>query len=530
MSTLKPRNTLDANDWARLSEIPPRLGEAAAHACVRKSGWLSRQCTVQHLAVWRLEWFLIYGNFLMSFPSNGDSALMECMLYLPEATIRRCPSSDEASAGRPHVLEITSFVPRFCGDDDVEPLVLSFEVLDALADWEAALSRITSVQSSLARIVFGAPRNVEHKVHINATEEAGVAKNFGAGLLGPEMLKWIKSQGITAEEMVGNEAVYLSCAKIAMSQDERVGPQSNLRALQGAKAIKIEDFLTAGEPSRLYPNMTLVDSGSQGEVFRANRAADGLLVAVKKVVIKNERQELPGLVNEIALLASADHSNIVKLFACHRSGKEFHLVMEYMAGGKLTDLLDEDGGIVFEEKEIATIMREVLIGLQYLHRGGCMHRDIKSDNVLLNRDGCVKLGDFGFATSLANPSSKRKTMVGTPYWMAPEVARGDPYDMKADVWSCGILLIELCDGLPPHMGINPMRALVKISTQPPPKICGKRRSLSATCHDFCTTLLVKNPSARPTAEEALRHPFVAESNCFPDTSFIAKYLPPEKRK
>ena len=528
----KPQNPQDDNDWVRYSEIPPRLGDIVGQQSPKpwKQGWISCHCLVQDVHVWRLEWFVLNGNFLLAFPSNEVAALMEGMTYLPEAVTRRCIPSDSSSAGRQHVLEVLPFVPRFSGDEFIEPTTLSFESLDHLCDWEAAFLRVTSVKSSLARMTFGKPRNVEHKVHINATEEEGVAKNFGTGLLSPEMLKWMKSQGITAEELSGNEAVYLSCAQIAMSQSDRVGPDSKLKALQGVKNIKLDDFLTPGDPLKLYPNMTLVDSGSQGEVFRANRLSDGQLVAIKKVIIKNERQELPGLVNEIALLASADHTNIVKLFGCHRIGREFYLVMEYMAGGKLTDLLDDDGGIIFEEKEIATIMREVLIGLQYLHQDGCMHRDIKSDNVLLNREGSVKLGDFGFATSLSNPASKRKTMVGTPYWMAPEVARGDPYDMKADVWSCGILLIELCDGLPPHMGINPMRALVKISTQAPPKISGKRRALSPMCHDFCNVLLVKNPGARPTAEQALRHPFVAEANCFPNTGFIAKYLAPEKKK
>jgi hypothetical protein len=188
-----PRNPQDNAEWERFSEVPPRLGDITASNKNRKAGWISRKTVQQEIPVWKLEWFAVAGNFLLSFPTSDTFALMEAMLYLPEATLRRCPASDETCAGRPQCLEIVSFVPPFAGgQQEVEPLVLSFESLDALAAWEAALMRITSIQSALARMSFGLPRNLEHKVHINATEEPGVAKNFGGGLLGPEMAAWMR--------------------------------------------------------------------------------------------------------------------------------------------------------------------------------------------------------------------------------------------------------------------------------------------------------------------------------------------------
>jgi serine/threonine protein kinase len=336
------------------------------------------------------------------------------------------------------------------------------------------------------------------------------------------MVKWLAENGFSEEEMEQHPQLLANCASIVMGQNERIGPNCRLRKLPQSGKNRLEDYVKPGAVGEYYKDLHMIDSGSQGNVYRAVRIADGAAVAIKRVVIKNERTEIPALANEVALLSSCDHANVVRMYDCFRAGREVSIVMEMMDGGKLTDLLEEDPGIgaLFTEPEMATIIREVLLGLEYLHHDGCMHRDIKSDNVLLNSSGDIKLGDFGFATSLN--TAMRKTMVGTPYWMAPEIAKGDPYDYKADVWSVGILFLELCDGQPPMMGINPMRALVKIGTQPPPSIQGHRRNLTKQCYDFAAFLLVKDPKARPTAADALQHPFLSQH--YTSTSFMKEYL------
>lgn len=136
--------------------------------------------------------------------------------------------------------------------------------------------------------------------------------------------------------------------------------------------------------------------------------------------------------------------------------------MELVDGGCLTDVIVDMEP--FPEKMIAFVCRESLKGLAYLHKDFRLHRDIKSDNILMGRNGEVKIADFGFAVNLTSEQDKRKSVVGTPYWMAPELIRGQKYDDKVDVWSLGITAIEMAELEPPYLNEPPLRALLLITT------------------------------------------------------------------
>jgi len=181
-----------------------------------------------------------------------------------------------------------------------------------------------------------------------------------------------------------------------------------------------------------------------------------------------------------------------------------------MQGGCLTDVLEAFDTVQMDEAQIAYLSRESLKALSYIHNLHRIHRDIKSDNVLLGADGSVKLADFGYAAQLTKKQQKRNTVVGTPYWMAPELIRGHDYGTKVDIWSLGIMVMEMAEGEPPYMEFPPLRALFLITTKGIPGL-KEPEKWSRDFQEFFNSCLEKDPESRPDANELLGHPFLKKA-------------------
>ncbi|KAG5518894.1 hypothetical protein PMAC_002425 [Pneumocystis sp. 'macacae'] len=260
--------------------------------------------------------------------------------------------------------------------------------------------------------------------------------------------------------------------------------------------LKLKFICNTQDPSKLYRNFVKIGQGASGGVYTAYQVGTNMIVAIKQINLDHQpKRDL--IINEILVMKRNRHENIDDLW----------VVMEYMEGGSLTDVLMSN---IMTESQIATVVKEVLKGLIYLHSKGVIHRDIKSDNVLLSLEGCIKLTDFGFCAFLNESCAKRTTMVGTPYWMAPEVITRKEYGPKVDIWSLGIMCIEMIDGEPPYLDENPLRALYLIVTNGTPRIT-QLENLSPYFRDFLNQTLQVDPDRRPFASVLLLHGFFDKS-------------------
>lgn len=270
--------------------------------------------------------------------------------------------------------------------------------------------------------------------------------------------------------------------------------------------------------------LALLGEGSFGAVYRAEHKATGAVVAVKIIPEAglgsggDHGSEADKIMSEIDILSRCDSPFIVGYFECfvkrptkRLDNGEMWIVMEYCEGGSMSDLIEAGGGLnSYAEGEdvIRAVCASIVLGLEYLHGvANVCHRDIKSGNVLLTNDGHVKLADFGVSAELTNTINKRKTVVGSPFWMAPEVIRESHYDGRADVWSLGITCIEMAEGAPPHANLNPLRAIFVIPTKPAPTLADPD-AWSPDMLDFVRCCCKKDPSQRYDSALLASHPFV----------------------
>ncbi|KAG1401564.1 hypothetical protein G6F58_010720 [Rhizopus delemar] len=280
---------------------------------------------------------------------------------------------------------------------------------------------------------------------------------------------------------------------IQKKKEQRISTMSDNQILE-----KLRSVVNVGDPNLLYKRTKRIGQGASGSVYLANQMGTDNKVAVKRMDL-SKQSRLDLIVNEIMIMKESHHGNIVNFLDSYLVQNDLWVIMEYMEGGPLTDVIENN---TMTEQQIATVCYETAKGLDHLHSQKIIHRDIKSDNVLLNFQGQVKISDFGYCAKLTDQKNKRATMVGTPYWMAPEVVKQKEYGAKVDIWSLGIMAIEMIENEPPYLDEEPLKALYLIATNGTPTLKNPE-SLSCELRNYLAICLCVDVKSRATAAELL---------------------------
>ncbi|KAF9461332.1 kinase-like domain-containing protein [Collybia nuda] len=266
----------------------------------------------------------------------------------------------------------------------------------------------------------------------------------------------------------------------------------------------------ATQPSvhQLYKRLETVGKGAYGSVHKGQHIPTGNVVALKIINLDTSDDDVGDIQREVALLTQLrDAPNITKYYGCHMDGPRVWIVMEFAQGGSVLSLMKASKDGCLEEKYVSVVIREVLVGLSYLHKVPVIHRDMKAANILVTASGKVMICDFGVSALLATTSSKRNTLTGTPYWMAPEVVQSLPaYDTKADIWSLGIMIYEMIKGSPPHSNMDKFKVMDLIPRAKPPRLLESEGGKDM--RDFMALCLRESPNERLPADELAKSKWI----------------------
>eukprot|EP01114_Cavostelium_apophysatum_P021037 TRINITY_DN7224_c0_g1_i1.p1 TRINITY_DN7224_c0_g1~~TRINITY_DN7224_c0_g1_i1.p1 ORF type:complete len:1132 (-),score=325.55 TRINITY_DN7224_c0_g1_i1:11-3007(-) len=258
------------------------------------------------------------------------------------------------------------------------------------------------------------------------------------------------------------------------------------------------------DPSEAFEKLEQLGEGSYGSVYRVMHRASGKSMA-SKIIEQQEVESTAAIANEINILKRCKNSNVVSYYGTCSKDNTIWILMDFCKYGSIRDVMNKTKATLSED-QISQVCQDVLRGLMYLHTNGIIHRDIKTGNLLVDENAHVLIADFG----VSKLTDKSDEVSGTPLYMSPEVVLRKPYDGKTDIWSLGIVIIELAEGLPPYHKMPPKRAMQMIPIRNPPSL-SKPQIWSSSMINFLSRCLTKDPNQRASTVDLLMHPFVEGS-------------------
>lgn len=484
-----------------------------------KEGFLTKRGHIRKN--WNTRWFVIQDDKLFYFKVKGDNKPAG-VIPLKDAYVGEC------DIGKPHAFEVNA------------PVIdkTYYIIANSSVEKEEWIDMIK--MKSRAATTVSSPFNVQHHVHVDFDTETGGFHGL------PKEWETMLRSAINENEIKENPKAAIATLEFydkylqteaARDLEDKPKPihkasQKELRdfSVYDIAPLPVDQEISLGEltstdnPNDLFTNISKIGEGAAGEVFVGTERSSGEKVAIKKMALNAESLSL--LVTEISIMKTSAHRNVVKYYDSYVLGDQIWVVMEFMGSGCLTEVLEQFDHVQMTESQMAYVCRETLMALQFIHSLHRIHRDIKSDNILINTRGQVKVADFGYAAQLTQKQQKRNTVVGTPYWMAPELIRGSDYGLMVDIWSLGIMLMEMAEGEPPYMEYPPLRALFLITTKGIPDLRGE--SWSPGIRSFLQDCLIKDPEDRPDTTTLLKHPWL-KTACEP-SQFTEVIVAAEKAK
>eukprot|EP00938_MAST-03A_sp_MAST-3A-sp1_P002398 g2398.t1 len=257
---------------------------------------------------------------------------------------------------------------------------------------------------------------------------------------------------------------------------------------------------------RNYQKIKSLGKGSFGQAWLVLSKKNRSRYVAKVMQEFQTEEERADCFKEARVLRSLKHPNIVRYVDSFAENEKFHIVMEFVDGGDLAQLIQRQKRRrkYLPESRVAHVFWQICRGVNHCHKNRILHRDIKSGNIFLMKDGGVKVGDFGIARVLDSTTALARTKIGTPYYLSPEICQEKPYNQKSDVWALGCLLYEMLALEVPFKAKDIMNLMRMIMFRHPQPIRGG--NYSSSMRNLVKSLLAKDPKRRPSVRQILQHP------------------------